>query len=164
MWVPWEATHQLQSKPLAAYTELILGRGQTDKDLPLCPLPNNHSSKSVRVMPRWSHVYIHGLIWKKSKKSQWFIHIDVTSDLIDDLIKLIGVVAEWVRVLAWTDDRTVPAGFESHCGKLRFGTLEIPFTPVCQCLSEETLKAVGPFYLVSMPGQVKYPTSPHWNV
>ena len=33
-----------------------------------------------------------------------------------------------------------------------------------QCLSEETLKAVGPFYLVSMPGEVKNPTSPHWNV
>ena len=26
------------------------------------------------------------------------------------------------------------------------------------CLSEETLKAVGPFYLVSMPGEVKDPT------
>ena len=38
----------------------------------------------------------------------------------------------------------VPAGFESHCGKLRFGTLAIPFTPLCQCLSEETLKAVDP--------------------
>ena len=25
------------------------------------------------------------------------------------------------------------------------------------CLSEETLKAVGPFYLVSMPGEVKDP-------
>ena len=32
------------------------------------------------------------------------------------------------------------------------------FTPHSQCLSEETLKAVGPFYLVSMPGEVKYPT------
>ena len=28
---------------------------------------------------------------------------------------------------------------------------------LCQCLSEETLKAVGP-YVVSMPGEVKYPT------
>ena len=28
----------------------------------------------------------------------------------------------------------------------------------CVCLSEETLKAGGPFYLVSMPGEVKYPT------
>ena len=26
------------------------------------------------------------------------------------------------------------------------------------CLSDETLKAVGPFCLVSMPGEVKYPT------
>ena len=33
-------------------------------------------------------------------------------------------------------------------------------------LSEETLKSVGPLYLVSMamPGEVKDPTSPHWNV
>ena len=29
---------------------------------------------------------------------------------------------------------------------------------ICLCLSEETLKAGGPFYLVSMPGEVKYPT------
>ena len=73
-------------------------------------------------------------------------------------------VAEWVRELAWTGDWTVPAGFESHFGKIRFGILAIPFTRLCQCLSEETLKDVGPSYLVSMPGEVKYPTSPHWNV
>ena len=42
-------------------------------------------------------------------------------------------------------------------------TLAIPFTQLCQCLSEEKQKAVGPFYLVSMPGEVKDPTSPHWN-
>ena len=29
---------------------------------------------------------------------------------------------------------------------------------ICLCLSEETLKASGPFYLVSMPGEVKDPT------
>ena len=46
----------------------------------------------------------------------------------------------------------------------RFGTLAIPFTPICQCLSDETLEAAGPFYLVSMPGEVKDPTSPHRNV
>ena len=44
-------------------------------------------------------------------------------------------VAEWARELTgqW---------FESRCGKnfsLRFGTLAIPFTPPCQCLSDETL-------------------------
>ena len=26
------------------------------------------------------------------------------------------------------------------------------------CLSDETVKAVGPFYMVSMPGEVKDPT------
>ena len=31
------------------------------------------------------------------------------------------------------------------------------FITLCQCLSME-IKAVGPFYLVSVPGQVKYPT------
>ena len=29
---------------------------------------------------------------------------------------------------------------------------------ICLCLSEEPLKAGGPFYLVSMPGEVKDPT------
>ena len=67
-------------------------------------------------------------------------------------------MGEGVRALAWTGDRVVLAGFES-----RFGTLAIPFTPLCQCLLEETLKAVGPFYLVSLTGEVKYPTSPHGN-
>ena len=73
-----------------------------------------------------------------------------------------GAVTEWVREFDWRPDGR---GFESHCGKtFRSGTLAIPFTPICQCLPEETLKAVGPFYLVSMPGEVKDPTSPHWNV
>ena len=42
--------------------------------------------------------------------------------------------------------------------EFRFGTLIIPFTRLCQCLLEETLKDVGPFYPVSMPGEVKDPT------
>ena len=29
---------------------------------------------------------------------------------------------------------------------------------ICVCLSEETLKADGPFYLVCLPGEVKDPT------
>ena len=29
---------------------------------------------------------------------------------------------------------------------------------ICLCLSEETLKASGLFYLVSMPGEIKDPT------
>ena len=42
-------------------------------------------------------------------------------------------------------------------------TLAISFTPLCQCLSEETpvgKVVVGPFYLVSMPGEVKDPIGP----
>ena len=32
------------------------------------------------------------------------------------------------------------------------------FTPHCLCLSEQTLKAGGPFYLVCMPGEAIDPT------
>ena len=42
--------------------------------------------------------------------------------------------------------------YYSRCKNL--ATLEI----VNLCLSYETVKAVGPFYLVSMPGEVKDPT------
>ena len=68
-----------------------------------------------------------------------------------------GAVAEWVRA---STDGSSPTSVKTFL----FGTLAIPFTPLCQCLSDETVKAVGRFYLVSMPGEVKYPTSPHWNV
>ena len=60
-------------------------------------------------------------------------------------------------------DRTID-GSTPTAGDFEFGTLAIPLTLLCQCLSDETLKAVGPFHLVSMPGEVKDPTSPHWNV
>ena len=63
-----------------------------------------------------------------------------------------------VRACDW---QSSGRGFESCWGRLE--TLAISFTPLCQCISEETLKAVGPFYLVSMPGEVKDPT-PGLNV
>ena len=59
-----------------------------------------------------------------------------------------AAVAEWVRAQHW---RPSGSGFES-CWHFASA---IPFTPHCLCLSEETLKAVGPFHLVSMPGEVK---------
>ena len=37
-------------------------------------------------------------------------------------------------------------------------TLTLVPSQICLCLLEETLKAGGPFYLVSMPGEVKDPT------
>ena len=68
-----------------------------------------------------------------------------------------GAVAEWVRPLDW---RLGGTSFESCCGNVASAN---PFTPLCQCISEETLTAVGPFYVVSMPEEVKYPTSLHWK-
>ena len=47
--------------------------------------------------------------------------------------------------------------------KLIIWTLVIPFTPLFQCIWDETPKTVGPFYLVSMPGEVKDPTNLHWQ-
>ena len=73
-----------------------------------------------------------------------------------------GAVAEWVRVS--TGDRMVDGSSTTSVKTFLFGTLAIPFTLLCQCISDETVKAVCPFYLVSMPGEVKDPTSPHWNV
>ena len=77
-------------------------------------------------------------------------------------------MAEWVRGSTGDgmfDGFNYRSVFESHFGKncsLRnFGN---SVYPACQCLSDETVKAVGPFYLVSMQGEVKDPTSPHWNV
>ena len=64
-------------------------------------------------------------------------------------------MAKWVRALAWGPDG--PGRVRIPLRKLHFGTLAIPFTPLA-------LKAVGPFYLVSMPGEVKDPTSLHGNV
>ena len=44
-----------------------------------------------------------------------------------------------------------PAGFESYCGNFASELLlAIPFTPRCQCLSEETLKVVLVRYLIPM--------------
>ena len=65
-------------------------------------------------------------------------------------------------VVQWQDTRFGrgppafnPRGRRELLGvKTWLSTLEI----VNLCLSDETVKAVGPFYLVSMPGEVKYPT------
>ena len=52
----------------------------------------------------------------------------------------------------WLDDREVERSNPTSVA------LAISYFPLCQCLSEETLKAVGPFYLVSKLGEVKYST------
>ena len=52
-----------------------------------------------------------------------------------------GAVAEWVR-----SGRRSPVDGSSPTSvkTFLFGTLAIPFTTLCQCLSDETVKAVGP--------------------
>ena len=71
--------------------------------------------------------------------------------------------ARWPSWLErWTDDPVVLGSNPAAATPLRnFG--HDPFTPLYQCISNDTLKAVGPFYLVSMPGEVKDPTSLHWK-
>ena len=64
-----------------------------------------------------------------------------------------GAVAQWIE--RSTDNRVVA---RSNPTENRLETLAISFTPLCQCLSEETLKAVGLFHVVPMPGEVTDPT------
>ena len=64
-----------------------------------------------------------------------------------------GAMAQW---LEWATDNRVVAG--SNPAEAVWKLWQFPLSPLCQCLSEETLTAVGPFYLVSMPGEVKDPT------
>ena len=63
-----------------------------------------------------------------------------------------------VRMLAYHADRRVQfPGWEAII--IRCKNLAL-YIRDCEslCLSDETPKAVGHFYLVSMPGEVKYPT------
>ena len=64
-WLPWRKnvgsmgshTSTEQIMQLAAVSSSWVGDKQI-RIMPLCPLPKNHSSKSARVMARWSHAYI----------------------------------------------------------------------------------------------------------
>ena len=59
-----------------------------------------------------------------------------------------GTVAEWVG--ASTGDRTFD-GSSPTSVKTSLRNFGNSVYPACQCPSDETVKAVGPFYLVSMP-------------
>ena len=79
------------------------------------------------------------------------VHLEETPTAFDLCLALCGLKRS-------IGDRVVPGSNPAAATSPCFGTLAIPFTPLCQYLSEETLKVVGPFYLVSMPGEVKDPT------
>ena len=77
-----------------------------------------------------------------------------------------GAVAVWVR--ASTGDRTVDGSSPTSVKTFLFGTLTIPFTPLCQCISDETVQAVSTSRWSLLSGVYargsKRSTSPHWNV
>ena len=60
-------------------------------------------------------------------------------------------MAEWAR--ASTGDRTVDGSSPPSVKIFSLRNFGNSVNPLCQCLSDETVKAVGPFYLVSMPGK-----------
>ena len=70
------------------------------------------------------------------------------------------------RVGQGVDRRPDGRWFESHFGKnfslQNFGNSFYRVLPVS--FGWDSKSRTGPFYLVSMPGEVKDPTSPHWNV
>ena len=63
----------------------------------------------------------------------------------------------WGVVIVWLIIGLLIEGsrFKTTC--CHFETWAILFTRLCLSLLEETLKAAGPFYLVSMTGEVKDP-------
>ena len=62
------------------------------------------------------------------------LHVKTWLSTLAIVYLLWGVVAQWLEC--------------------RFETWTSSFTPQCLGLSGDTLTAVGPFYLVSMPGEV----------
>ena len=64
-----------------------------------------------------------------------------------------GAVAQWLEHV--TDNRVVAGSNPTEAVWKRW---QFPLPHFASGLSEETLKAVGPFYLVSMLGEVKDPT------
>ena len=66
-------------------------------------------------------------------------------------------MVQWLGRSLWTRPARVRSPWEARI--IRCNNLAL-YIRDCEslCLSDETLKAVGPFYLVSMPGEVKDPT------
>ena len=66
-----------------------------------------------------------------------------------------GALVKWLeQTVDQVDGGSIPPLLFRRLGNFVHPTL---FTPLCLCLSEDAQKAVGPFYLVSMPGEVKDP-------
>ena len=68
-----------------------------------------------------------------------------------------GAVVQWLERA--TDNRVVAGSIPAEAV---WKLCQFPL-PHFASVFRKTLKAVGPFYLVSMPGEVKYLTSLHWK-
>ena len=66
------------------------------------------------------------------------------------------IASEWGKVARQLEHMTVSR--EDHGVESTWCCFNTIFLSYFGCLLEKTLKAVGPFYLVSMPGEVKEPT------
>ena len=124
-----------------------------------------HSNSLTHIFQKWHHLIEHfsgnvislifhitlSVIWCTVHQAICFVEVNIDEDSY--YLVIVGRSGSVVRARDW---QSSGCGFESHWYRLE--TLAISFTPLCQCLSEETLKPVGPFYLVSMPGEVKDPT------
>ena len=78
-----------------------------------------------------SHICIEGTS-PQCSHGHWVTHGRHQVSSVHQLRPREHAVAEWVRALDglhWRPDGA--GGFVSHCGQLRFGTLAIPFTPLC---------------------------------
>ena len=62
-----------------------------------------------------------------------FCHFSTSPHDLRYIIWYRGAVAQWL------EHRTGDRGVKGSNPGSRFGTLAIPFTPLCQCISEETL-------------------------
>ena len=69
---------------------------------------------------------------------------------------------QWGAVTKWLASRTIDPGVERSSPSLSVTCACVPgqntLPLIARVFSDRTLKIVGPFYLVSMPGEVKDPT------
>ena len=67
---------------------------------------------------------------------------------------------EWVRALDW---RPGGPGFESRCGNFASELWQFRLPRFASVFRRRHIKAFGPFYMVYIPGEIKYTTSLHWK-
>ena len=88
------------------------------------------------------------------------IHVCVSTHIHGGQSRCVCIQYSWER---WTVNRG-DSGPIPSTAVLKLSLRQFHSPHICLCLSEETLKACGPFYLVSMPGEVKSYTKSCWTL